>query len=87
MDKVYVAPLIGFGTLPAAQSFEKRVEKYGISVIIKERKSTTAKGKKMSWYQAVSQEYDTKEALENVIAVLQKKEKIKDIRILEKKKG
>jgi len=86
-DKVYVAPLVGFGTLHAAQSFASRVKKIGIDVLIKDRKSTTSKGKKVTWYQAVSHEYDTKEELQSMIDLLQKKENIKEIKIIEKKKG
>lgn len=83
---VYVAPLVGFGTLQAAQSFAKRVKNTGIDVIIKERKSTTARGKKISWYQAVTEEYDTKKDLEDIIDILQKRERLKDVNIIEKRK-
>lgn len=85
-EKVYVAPIVGFGTLHAAQSFVDRVKKSGIDIVIKDRESKTPKGKKITWYQAVSQEYEDKSELQNILALIQKKENIKDIKIIEKRK-
>jgi hypothetical protein len=85
-EKVYVAPIVGFGTLHAAQSFAQRVKKSGINVIIKDRNSITAKGKQVSWYQAVSDEYTDKSDLQSMLALLQKKENIKEVKIIEKRK-
>lgn len=84
---VYVAPLVGFGTLHAANIFAQRVKKRGIPVVVKQRSSKTQRGRKIVWYQAVTNEYSTKDELEKVIAQIQEKEKIKQVKIIEKKKG
>lgn len=83
----YVAPLVGFGTLHAANAFAERVRKKGIPIIVKERSSKTPKGRIISWYQAITQEYSDKSELEVIIARVQQQEKIKDVKIIEKKKG
>jgi hypothetical protein len=84
---VYVAPLVGFGTLHAANTFAQRVKKRDIPVIVKQRSSKTQRGRKIVWYQVVTQEYAEKSDLEKVIAQVQEKEKIKQVKIIEKKKG
>lgn len=86
-QRVYVAPLVGFGTLHAAQKFEERVKKLEIPVMVKQRSSTTQNGKKIVWYQAITQEYEDKKELERVIDLIKEKEKIKEVKIIEKKKG
>lgn len=84
---VYVAPLIGFGTLHAANMFEKRVQKSGIPVTIKQRSSKTQRGRKIVWYQAVTNEYEDRSELEKIIDRVKHDEKIKEVKIIEKKKG
>lgn len=81
----YVAPLIGFGTLSAARLFAQRAQERGTPVIIKERSSTTQKGKKIVWYQAVTHEYQDKQELQKVIEKIRQAEKIEDVTIIEKK--
>jgi hypothetical protein len=84
---VYVAPLVGFGTLHAANLFAQRVKKLEIPVIVKQRSSTTQRGRKIVWYQAVTEEYRDKSELEKIIAIVKQKENIKEVKIIEKKKG
>jgi hypothetical protein len=86
-DVVYVAPLVGFGTLQAANVFAQRTQKNGIPVAIKQRSSKTQRGRKIVWYQAITQEYADKNELEKIIDQVKKQENIKDIKIIEKKKG
>ncbi len=86
-DVVYVAPLVGFGTLQAANVFAQRTQKNGIPVVIKQRSSKTQRGRKIVWYQAITQEYADKNELEKIIEQVKKQENIKDIKIIEKKKG
>lgn len=81
----YVAPLVGFGTLSAARSFAQRVQERGTPVVIKERASTTQKGKKIVWYQAVTHEYQDKAELQQLIDKIKRAEKIEDVTIIEKK--
>lgn len=84
---VYVAPLVGFGTLHAANVFAQRAEKNGIDVVIKQRSSKTQRGRKIVWYQAITKEYADKTELEKIVDQVKKQENIKDIKIIEKKKG
>lgn len=84
---IYVAPLVGFGTLHAANLFAQRVKKLEIPVIVKQRSSTTQRGRKIVWYQAVTEEYTEKAELEKIIAIIKQKENIKEVKIIEKKKG
>jgi hypothetical protein len=84
---VYVAPLVGFGTLQAANVFAQRTQKNGVPVVIKQRSSKTQRGRKIVWYQAITQEYADKNELEKIIEQVKKQENIKDIKIIEKKKG
>ena len=83
---VYAAPLIGFGTLHAAEQFVEKLKERDLTVFIKQRCSTTARGRKIRWYQVVTPEYTHKKDLEDLIALIQKKEKLQNITIVEKRK-
>lgn len=82
---IFVAPLAGFGTLHAASTFAHRVRKLDPKVKVKTRISTTPKGKKIAWYQAVTGEFDDRDELERIIGRVGKAEHIKDIKIIERK--
>ncbi len=83
---MYAAPLIGFGTLHAAEQFVEKLKERDLTVFIKQRCSTTARGRKIRWYQVVTPEYTHKKDLEDLIALIQKKEKLQNITIVEKRK-
>lgn len=85
-EVVYAAPLIGFGTLNAAEQFVEKLKDQDITVIIKQRHSITARGRKIKWYQVVTPEYSYKKDLEELIALIQKKEKLHNVTIIEKRK-
>ena len=85
-EMVYAAPLIGFGTLHAAEQFVEKLKSRDITVIIKLRCSTTARGRKIRWYQVVTPEYSHKKDLEDLITLIQKKEKLQNVTIIEKRK-
>ena len=85
-EVVYAAPLIGFGTLHAAEQFVEKLKSRDITVIIKQRCSMTARGRKIRWYQVVTPEYAHKKDLEDLIALIQKKEKLQNVTIIEKRK-
>lgn len=85
-EVVYVAPLIGFGTLHAAELFVQKLKERNITVTIKQRCSITARGRKIRWYQVVTPEYTDKKDLEELIALIQKKEKLHNVTIIEKRK-
>ncbi len=86
-EVIYFANIVGFGTLHAANNFVHKVNKMGIPVMVKERSSHTQRGKKIVWYQVVTQDYSDKSELQKALADLQQKEHIKDIKIVEKRKG
>ena len=85
-EVVYAAPLIGFGTLHAAEQFVEKLKSRDIIVIIKQRCSTTTRGRKIRWYQVVTPEYTHKKDLEDLITLIQKKEKLQNVTIIEKRK-
>jgi cell division protein FtsN len=78
----FYAQLIGFGTSRAAHNFVQRMEKEGISTHVKTRKSKTAKGKVISWYQVVTEAYNNKAELLQLVNRIKEKENIKDTPIV-----
>ena len=78
------AQLIGFGSKQTATAFKNRLAKKKIEVKIKTRTSKTAKGRKRTWYQAVTPVFTSFEELEKTIKKIQKLEYIrtKDINIV-----
>ncbi|MFT6765344.1 MAG: hypothetical protein ACJAZS_000220 [Alteromonas naphthalenivorans] len=86
IGKIFVAPLAGFGTLHAASTFARRAQKLDPGVKVKTRVSKTPKGKTIAWYQAVTGEFDDREELERIIGQIGIVERIKDIKIIEKRK-
>jgi len=81
--KTYYAELIGFGTSRAATKFVDRLKKSGFSVMVKRRKSKTAKGRTIVWYQAITEKFDNKNDLIAFVDILKEKEKLKGIRIVQ----
>ena len=86
-EVVFIAPLAGFGTLQAATHFLQRVKLLDPQALLEEKVSSTAKGKKVTWYQVKTGEFETKDKLKKVVDMLQKKEHIKNVQIIEKRKG
>ncbi len=84
---VFVAPLAGFGTLHAATEFIKRVQLIDPNSVVEKRTSKTARGRTVVWYQAMTGEFGAREDLQKFLSVIQKREHIKDIKIVEKRKG
>ena len=84
---VFVAPLAGFGTLFAATEFIDRVKILDPQATVQKRSSKAQKGRTVTWYQAVTGEYEKKEDLQKIVSIIQKKEHIKKVEITEKRKG
>ena len=82
VNKHYYAQLIGFGTSRAAARFVERVQQKNMSVKVKERHSKTAQGKKIIWYQVVSDSFSSKDDLMAFVVKIKKEERLKDIRIV-----
>ncbi len=83
--KKYSAILIGFGTKQGASDFVRRLQKHDISVQVRTRTSKSASGKtKRAWYQVVTNVYDSKDELDNVVNRIKKFERLKssDIKII-----
>jgi len=84
---VFVAPLAGFGTLLAATEFAERVKLFDPQVAVHKRTSKTKKGRSITWYQVASGEFEHKSELQKIIGTIQQREHIKNIEIIEKRKG
>lgn len=78
----YVALLIGFGTYKAAAHCASRLMRKGFPVHVENRSSTTARGKRITWYQVVTQSYERRDDLEELVDRISEEEKIKDARII-----
>jgi len=79
----FYAELIGYGTLRWANWFASRNEKRGFSLDVKRRKSTSAKGKTVVWYQVVTEKFDNKADLIAYVDLIKEKEKLNDVRIVQ----
>lgn len=77
VSKKWFARLIGYGTEGAAQKFSRRLQQQGFAVKVITRYSTTAKGRKLKWYQVVTEPFANKEELVTLVTKLKKQEKLK----------
>jgi hypothetical protein len=83
MKTQYYAQLAGFASLRSAEAFVTRLNKKRIHALIKERISKSAKGRSVRWYQVVTESYEDQDALNSVVAILKKEEKLHDVRIVQ----
>lgn len=72
----FYAPLVGFGTEKAAQSFMQRWS--DSPVRIKTQVSRNTKGKEITWYQIVTKPFTDTNELKKFVTHIQKKERLKD---------
>ena len=72
----FYAPLVGYGTLKAAEQFMKRWPDAPIT--LKKQMSRSAKGKQITWYQIITEQFTDKNELQKFVAHIQKKECLKD---------
>lgn len=82
-NEIFYAELIGFGTLGAANKFSEKLKRQGFSVLLKKRRSTSAKGKTITWYQVVTEKFDNKSDLIAFVDIIKDKEKLKGVRIVQ----
>jgi hypothetical protein len=75
-QKKWLAQLFG-GTEKQVTDFANRLSKKGISVEIRKRVGNTARGKKIHWYQAVTQPFDNQSDLNDLVAKIITLENIK----------
>ena len=78
----YFAQLVGFSIERPAQQFAQRLIKKEISVIVKKRQSRTSRGKFVYWYQVITEKYNDRAQLEELVAKLTQEEKLKDVQII-----
>ena len=79
----YYAQLAGFASLRSAEAFVSRLNEKQVPVLIKERISKNSKGRSIHWYQVVTEPYEDQDALNSVVAILKKEEKLHDVRIVQ----
>ncbi len=77
----YYAELIGFGRLQAAQLFVDKLKAKGYQVSVRKRISKSGNGKTINWYQVITQTYPDKRALQKMIEVIKKTERLQGIKI------
>ena len=85
-NTVYYAPLVGFGTLRAADHCAQQLKSIGVDAHLIERVSVTPRGRKITWYQLVTEDYADQKELESVIARVKQTLNIRSIKIIEKRK-
>jgi len=78
----YYAQLVGFGTAKKAKQFVERLTRNGIVAHVRERKSKSARGKVILWYQVVSDPYTNKDALISLVEKIKHDEHLHDVRII-----
>lgn len=78
----YYAPLIGFGSQKSALTYVNRLMESGFPVELKLRSSKTAKGRVIRWYQIVTRPFTSRNELEKLIATLEKKEHLTNVKIV-----
>jgi len=83
MKTQYYAQLAGFSSLRYAEAFAARMNNKHIPVLIKERKSKNSRGRQLIWYQVVTEPYEDQDALNSVVAILKKEERLHDVRIVQ----
>lgn len=76
------AELVGFGSERSATLFVHKLLEKGYEVFVKKRSSITAHHKKIAWYQVVTQPYQDKDALQEMVDRIAQEEKLKGIRIV-----
>jgi len=81
-ERQFYAELIGFGTYRAAQKFADKLIKNNVTVAVKRRKSKTARGKMIVWYQVVTEPFGDKNDLIALVDDLSARERLKDVRIV-----
>ncbi|MGE0207256.1 MAG: hypothetical protein AB7R69_05410 [Candidatus Babeliales bacterium] len=75
------ARLVSFSSLLAAQQFVNTLQRNGINTTIIKRTGATPKGRRVTWYQVVTDTY-TKEQLNTVISAIKQIVKLNEIQIV-----
>jgi len=81
-ETIFCAQLVGFGTAKKAKQFVERLAKKGVTTHVRERKSKTARGKTIVWYQVVTDLYTNKNVLIGLVEKVKQEERLHDVRIV-----
>jgi len=81
-DGQFYAELCGYGTLRAAKRFANKLLSEGVTVSVKNRRSKTARGRIIVWYQVVTGTFNDKNDLIALVDDISAQEKLKDVRIV-----
>lgn len=77
----YYAELIGFGYQKAAQDFVAKAGRKGYPVRLIEKSNRTSAGKVVTWYQVVTEKFDDKAKLEQLVRTIKRTEHLQGIKI------
>ena len=78
----FYAELIGFGRKQSAHRFANKLTNQGLTVSVKNRRSKTARGRVIVWYQVVTGTFGDKNDLIALVDDISAQEKLKDVRIV-----
>lgn len=78
---LYYAELIGFGNASKAQSWVDKVKQRGYPVVLLKRVGKSGKGKKITWYQVVTENFTDRDQLIKLTDSIKRTEKLQSIKI------
>ncbi len=78
----FYAELAGFGAHKNATIFANKLQNKGIAANVRTRYSRTVRGKKIAWYQVITDNHTSQEQLELLVARLKQEERLKDVHIV-----
>lgn len=78
----YYAQIAGFGNEKAARSFVQRMKDKNIHVMVKPRHTKNGRGKQVTWYQIVSETFDSRQTVDALADTLRRQEHINTVRVI-----
>lgn len=81
-ERHFIAQLAGFGSQKTAQAYQIRLQKKGVPAHVVERHSSTAQGKKRTWYQVVTPAME-KTIIDDIVKRLAQEDKLASVNIVE----
>lgn len=78
---VYYAELIGFGHLKKAQAFMEQAKQKGYPVLMRKRTGRSGNGKKITWYQIITENMTDRDRLVKLVDSIQQTEKLQNVKI------
>lgn len=83
-QKVYYAQIAGFGHQKTAEKYAQQLKNRGFKVHVMKRISRSARGRSVSWYQVVTDDFHDIHEGERVISLLRVQENLRNIELIEK---